>query len=131
MTDQEKIEFLATRVMGWYRPSRQSDVGFGYWSKTNETGGETTMCCNWNPLLSISDAWMVVEKMRERNLSFMVGFSRDEGQYFCDVWDAARTERVGSTKELLDMWNKGEAFGDTAPLAICNAALASVGVKDV
>lgn len=45
MTDEEKIEFLATKAMRW----RKIRTHFP----------------EWNPLASLSDAWMVVEKAVE------------------------------------------------------------------
>lgn len=47
MTEQQIIETLAIRVMGWSNASHMYIV--------------------WNPLQNIADAWMIVEKMGQGN----------------------------------------------------------------
>jgi hypothetical protein len=77
---------------------------------------------------SIADAWLVVEKLRLRvvpNAESLTGMeeempiyvrSNDEGKWECG-WE-------------LNYYTRGhEAVAETAPLAICKAALAAVGYQ--
>jgi len=50
MTQEEKIELLATKVMGWKLDENKLN-----WLRKGEG--------NWNPYASIADAWMIVEKL--------------------------------------------------------------------
>jgi Phage ABA sandwich domain len=54
MTNQQIIETLATKVMGWKVLILDETV---------YVGGETGYCRIWNPLQNIADAWMIVQKM--------------------------------------------------------------------
>lgn len=55
MTDEQIIELLATKVMGWESPKFLHYESFsGAWVRDE-----------WNPLLKIEHAWMVVEKLRK------------------------------------------------------------------
>ena len=106
MTDQEKIEYLAEKVLGW----KVDFIG----ENIIVVDGNTSM---WNPLASISDAWMVVNVMDERGrypeVSRQVAVALGEDYWLCCFKNPVV-----------------EASGDTAPLAICNAAIkATVEIK--
>lgn len=67
--EQKIIETLATKVMGWGRGIRfrsdEDEVGDYVWA-IPETGEVMALEHKWNPLRNISDAWMLVEKLREQ-----------------------------------------------------------------
>lgn len=72
----------------------------------------------WKPTTNITDAWQVVEKIIEQFGSYSLTKIKDGGHY-CEVL----------------YWNRGafdiiaEVEAETAPLAICLAALKAVGVE--
>lgn len=75
MTDKEIVGTLAVKVMGWTWHQRsawvdqgESNEGRGAWEENNQYRAGR----NWNPLTSISDAFHVVEKMRERGWRFLL-----------------------------------------------------------
>lgn len=55
MTEQQIIETLATKVMGW-QPGIDFELRLGLILRNWGTE-------EWNPLQNIADAWMIVEKM--------------------------------------------------------------------
>lgn len=58
MTEQQIIETLAAKVMGW---QRKKDDYVDWWMH------EDVFICRvdeWNPLQNIADAWMLVEKFK-------------------------------------------------------------------
>jgi hypothetical protein len=65
MTEQQIIETLATKVMGWKRDTSEYFDGGEWvsvrtWSYEN---GKYAAGSGWNPLQNIADAWMIVQKM--------------------------------------------------------------------
>lgn len=66
---------------------------------------------------SISDAWRVVERMRELGFYFDVQDSIDRQEYSADFWKMADDENDART------WDK------SASRAICLAALNALGIK--
>lgn len=76
---------------------------------------------------SISDAWLVVEKMTERAFTgFAITVSRSE--HFVGATAVFMpVTRAGSETELRYGEQPVQARADTAPLAICKAALAAAG----
>ena len=114
MTDQEKIEFLAEKVMGWHKHWSHPDYPADWVDK--ESGHAAY--ADWNPLLSISDAWMVVEKINSRLLWFHIECANGvewSAKVFTARFDGEECKHVASA--------------ETAPLAICNAAISAVGGK--
>jgi len=57
MTEQQIIETLATKVMGW------KIDGVAYVKADNPDYMVGVQVANWNPLQNIADAWMLVEKL--------------------------------------------------------------------
>ena len=59
------IEMLATKVMGWEKHEVELDLTDGgtqkFFDSWRLNGREVAV--QWNPLQSIADAWMVVEKL--------------------------------------------------------------------
>ncbi len=105
MTNQEKIERLATDVMGW----KENASGMWY-----DKEGRYLAFEYWNPFVNIADAWMLVEKMEQKG------------------WLATVRNRSASFHHLKDgllISSTGIFQGKTAPEAITNAALKAIGVE--
>lgn len=114
MTDAEITKLIATRVMGWTWHQRSAWVDQ---EEGNEDRGAWE--CNnryaygryFNPPESIADAWLVVEKLRE--LDNYVRIELHPSGQWCHVavWRHGKITNIRS---------------DTAPMAICLAALSAV-----
>jgi hypothetical protein len=109
MTDQEKFELLATKVLGWTAGRdfeiRQGRLCFYSWGRWKE----------WNPLQNIADAWMIVEKLRVAGFGVNV-FGSGTG-FNCEIYEFT------SGTSLADV------DGKTAQEAICDAAIKILEVK--
>lgn len=68
--DQKIIETLAMKVMGWELDNRYF-VGDTRHECFLLPDGNRILRQNWNPLCNIADAWMLMEKLKQR--------------YFCEV----------------------------------------------
>jgi hypothetical protein len=112
---------IAVRVMGWEMPdSRYLDGTPAPPIVYDETGrarggpGE-----GWSPSTKIAQAWEVVEKMDKRGFWLRLVTPFDDGSLY----------HAGFTPLGVTGWNgrpDHEAAADTAPLAICKAALKAV-----
>lgn len=73
----------------------------------------------WIPFYStsIADAWQVVEKMKEHGMHLLILSANDSGMVHCNFFKGTAGEQ------------NGIAMADTAPLAICKAALVACGVE--
>jgi hypothetical protein len=123
MTDAEIIRTIAEKVMGWMPVHERYAPHCGcsmVYDQREETLGKRFIgpACGvtlhvehdrWNPLTSISDAFMVVEKMREFGWAFCLG----EG---AECWE------VGFARGYQEA--EGDAL--TIPRAICLAAIAAI-----
>lgn len=119
MNLREIDRLVATKVMGWkiYADS----AGYKFWS-INENDISRIICSvtSFEPTKDIADAWQVVEKLRERKIfSLYDAWDEDDNKIFCAVFEYNDTYHVVEYKE----------YAETAPLAICLAALKSVGVE--
>ena len=97
---------VAEKVMGWTVQDDYLRDSHGYYMRSLEG-----CSADWSPSTSISDAWLVVEEMRKRGFQVVVRTPA--------VFSLSRCE----ISESSSMWT-GEA--DTAPEAICRAALEAV-----
>lgn len=82
MTDEQIIELLATKVMGWEKKMSPPDYVIGpewYWWSDGEP---IAIVSSWNPLKHIQHAWMLVEKLRKE----LCRFTLDSDHDF--VWEA-------------------------------------------
>ncbi|ELK39059.1 hypothetical protein RI662_10640 [Brevibacillus agri] len=59
MTEQQIIETLATKVMGW------KVDGIAYVMADNPDYMVGVQVANWNPLQNIADAWQLLTKLKE------------------------------------------------------------------
>lgn len=98
---------VAQLVMGWEYEEHRSGAGW-----KNEHGFYSHRVNCWNPSTRLEQAWTIVEKLNydQKDLVWHVG-----EQQWCFVFGQ-------------DATNKWHAFADTAPLAICLAALQTVDI---
>ena len=125
---EEKIELLATKVMGWHRSNRPKEyygVEWGWYNTGHEygDGAQGTRIQarpEWNPFESIADAMMVVEKLKYQTKHFMLEWSivPVQGQR---IW--ACTFEAGTRNFKYGAW------GTTTCEAICKAALETLEDK--
>ena len=96
MTDEQKIEKLA-KWMGW---QLFEENGFRWWATLK---GEEAASIGWNPLVNIADAWMLIEKAREKGIvgsiwgSFPVS---DEGADY-GVFDLSDSEAARAISDAV------------------------------
>jgi len=68
MTEQQIIETLATKVMGWTKYEIELDMADGgkqkFFDSWQMNGQDIAF--QWDPLKNMSDAWMIVEKFRNK-----------------------------------------------------------------
>lgn len=110
MTDREQTALLAEKVMGWHRPE-------GQWS-WYDAQGRRKADVEWSPKYSISDAWVLVDKLRGKYF-FQIssdGFTGEEWRCLIALSD---NPAISVTAEA-----------PTAPEAICLAALKTLEVAD-
>ena len=79
----------------------------------------------WSPSTDITDAWLVVEKMRELDWGFKLIITRWLGKESCDVYFFKKVFSCGVMIEK----PRYRASEETAPMAVCKAALLSLGDK--
>ncbi len=86
LSDEKLIELVATEVMGWY--SSKGNKGLVWWRENGNRMELKSMpypmvdddeipLAEWNPLTSISDCWMVVDKMKASGFEFALTFAKD------------------------------------------------------
>lgn len=118
---EEMDRAVAEKVMGWILYGDR--FGWGTWTLPQgdiiKTQSLKKMAGpDWSPSKSIVAAWEVIEKMG------LLGWTTDV-QWKGDARDYARTAEVSmSTWE--STYRSAHAASDTAPLAICRAALAAL-----
>jgi hypothetical protein len=114
---RELDTLVAEKVMGWTkwrspvvpRGSAEPDCWL-----TNDRTSPTFKIAHWSPSTDIACAWQVVERMRDRGFALELHY-----EFGCSIQWVADFSNDG--------WSStGEQLGDTAPLAICRAALAAV-----
>ena len=138
MTDAKIIRTIAEKVMGWMPVHERYAPHCGcsmVYDQREETLGKRFIgpACGitlhvehdrWNPLTSISDAFMVVEKMREKiayqtktqTFSFQLCQTGIPGKWFCSF---VTNSGDWSTQARID-------DADNPARAICLAAIAAI-----
>jgi hypothetical protein len=104
MTPEQINREIAEKVMGW--------IQNGTAAYSDPNNGEVWFWDEWNPAERIDHAWMVVEKL---GATIQVGPNHDKS--VCYFWLG---NGVGAHEEA-----------DTAPMAICLAALEAVKACEV
>jgi hypothetical protein len=119
---------VAERVMGY------KDDGSWPHQVTDEDGGTGDRLPEYST--SIAAAWEVVEKMATRGIWMAVSDMR-HGRYTIEhaaPWSGwwATWMRTDRSTDLTEVEGDHDwaATGDTAPLALCRAALLAVGITD-
>jgi len=108
---RELDALVAEKVMGW-KPSMFSNYP---WQLVPPDGDGSAVRQVPNYSTDIAAAWLVVERMCEFPSYVSLGFGK---------WLQFRVDiATGAGREVMN----SRAFAKTAPLAICNAALAAVG----
>jgi hypothetical protein len=123
MNLREIDRLVAEKVMGW-RLKSFAGAGGGFSAWLNDEGQlvryETDCTLQaqpdefWRPTVNIADAWLVVEKLKIVVIP-QAGDPPKDMQYLAEIY----RQPFG---------NNCEAFAETAPLAICLAALKAIGV---
>lgn len=102
MSDDER---LAVEVMGW----GQEDCGCCY----SDNEGNCYRVRDWSPRTNIEQAFMLVEKMRERGYDYLL-CSQDKNRHSAEFWNMAAVKPGYEGKRYI---------GDTPAEAICNAII--------
>lgn len=117
--DLKEIDFLvADEVLDWiYYYDKK--LRAGTWL---DAGLKRVACADnhlspFSPSTNIQDAWLVVEKLKKDNT--LININHHKNGYYADIW----------FKDLQGAVPYKDTYADTAPLAICLAALKSVGVE--
>jgi hypothetical protein len=108
---RELDALIADKVMGW----EKCNESYLYFDGVIFRTLELTSYGKFEPSTDIADAWLVVEKLRDKNLEIHLESqynSFGERVYFCEF------SNILVAKEA-----------ETAPLAICLAALKACGVE--
>lgn len=120
MTDEQIIELLATKVMGWTLSPNGT-----LWNGPGEPGSRLQIWReDWNPLARIMDAWMLVEKLRKELCCFTLDSDHDF------VWEAygIRDEDDEDHRKCISDW-KIHVSHKSICRAIALAALKAHGVE--
>jgi hypothetical protein len=120
MMDLREIDRLvAEKVMGWSIYKEKS--GFEWYAVVEDGKFKFIRSVEtFEPTKDIRDAWKVVEKLRERRIfSLYDAWDEDDNKIFCANFEYNDTYHVVDYK----------GYAGTATLAICLAALKSVGVE--
>ncbi|WP_155808041.1 BC1872 family protein [Brevibacillus borstelensis] len=109
MSEQQIIETLATKVMGWKADTFHLTAnGWEIWSLPE---GGFVLRDNWNPLHNIADAWQVLTKLKETYRNAGVVYNDVAGVWECHAgYD-------GHSYFAIDVEGKTECE------AICNAGM--------
>lgn len=98
---------VALEVMGWAKPRAALAL-----EAYRDAKGSPVI--SWRPSTDIADAWLVVERMRELGFQF-------------NFYDASPPACPHASFTIVGQQTAGaDRFADTAPEAICKAALAVV-----
>lgn len=122
LSDRELDALVAEKVMGWKKApngawmSYEKDAfGNGGWkSHATWKANASVSAVRFTPSTDIAAAWQVVEKMKERQWNFTIA------DLVKNKWRA----EFGGSRKHKQTWEDA----DTAPRAICLAALKAVGV---
>lgn len=123
LSHSETHRLIAELVLGWRLHTHRATSGI--FSRNNQStldvwkdknGDDVALVADWSPTTNIVDAWRVVDKLQEQFwLELKSPFNRGE------KWTAGFTPRGTSGSNGTPDFS---AAGETAPLAICRAALA-------
>jgi hypothetical protein len=110
---------VAEKVMGWTLVKCQvGPLGTGYGYETYCWSGNSVLINIWSPSTNIAHAWEVINRLKE---DYEFRIANDQGEFL--EWGV----------EMIDLNNNNEVsdVAETAPHAICLAALMAVGAIEV
>lgn len=113
MTNREIDALVAEHVMGW------QSLG-DCWATGSTHKDRQMKKQHFNPSECISDAWLVVEKMEDKDFNFSINNCVDPDFRYNTGYDVIFTDEDKNTYGITE---------DTAPMAIALAALKALGVK--
>lgn len=118
---RELDALIAEKVMGWTKkelPTNRVNPSYTAWYWVSNDDNVKIPTNFFNPSINLHDAWQVVEKLKKDNI-------------YIDIYslpsDGYRVET--STHDGEQYVHMSTVGADTAPLAICLAALKAVGVE--
>lgn len=119
MNNLEIDRLIAEKIMGW-NIREVSDGVKWIQAEGYELYFSDDIYREWMPSEDMSDAWLVVEKLRERKIFTIY-----------DAWDEKDEKIFCANFQYNDTYHVVDysAYADTAPMAICLAALKVVGVE--
>jgi hypothetical protein len=119
MTNRELDALVAEKVMGW---TWHDTMLCWYPSTPGATLNDTRSKQDWQPSTDISAAWEVVEKSTSFcEVSRWIDEATGKIEYVCGITIGHKPDPSGDQPSV--------AIADTAPRAICLAALKAVGVE--
>ncbi|MBG9944664.1 hypothetical protein ABE237_00675 [Brevibacillus formosus] len=107
MNEQQIILTLATKIMGWKRYGETE-----FWHGENGNLFDSSF---WNPIHNMADAWMLMEKLRQRYFCEVAMTETDDGYWH---WMARFIEVIESPYQVKTF----KAVENEAPRAISMAA---------
>ncbi len=120
MSNEELDRRVAIEVMGWHQ-----QPGYGQNVFWRDADDNATANPDWSPSTNISQAWEVLGRLKQEGFNAVVDNAENE---FCASF-VAPNRRDADGKVAY-----GQAHADTAPRAICEAALTAAdmttGVED-
>jgi hypothetical protein len=111
---------VAEKVMGW-KPDPDNFFWLGKGTTNQRVTSSDCFDCGtefpaWTPSTSIADAWEVMEKICQgKEDTYRFEIVKQGHLYWVSIWD--------------DGFSDGDVGADTAPLAICLAALKAKSVE--
>lgn len=117
MTNAEINREVAEKVNGWHMVY-EDHLGEAWWS---DNLGLKISIADWNPAERIDHAWMVVDKLKAMGYYIEIGIHPDESEVYCALVGDKYTGIIDKLKK--ECFSKS---ADTAPMAICLAALEAV-----
>ncbi|WP_035290176.1 BC1872 family protein [Brevibacillus thermoruber] len=104
MTEQQIIETLATKVMGW----KQVNLGLSIIWVDADGRDVSAQVDSWNPLQNIADAWMIVERLNT--------------EFYFEIFRIALSVSESGKEPFVAYFGAECAVAETAPKAISMAA---------
>ncbi|UAT29532.1 hypothetical protein K7T73_13075 [Bacillus badius] len=120
MNNREIDRLVAEKVMGWEPNLDDDGTVLSYDTEHGNLFFYDDNENDWCPSADIQDAWKVVESLRERKIFTIY-----------DAWDEKDEKIFCANFQYNDTYHVVDysAYADTAPMAICLAALKAVGVE--
>lgn len=106
---RELDALVAEKVLGWSKG--YEDDGTPYWAT-----GDTAMSGDWPPSTDVAEAWEVVEDLVSQGFDLDLSSTILSPDFMAVSWGATFSRSI----------TRAKVTGETAPEAICKAALLAV-----